>query len=48
LDNAKLVQVLGAEPHTPLDQAVFETLKGLGCLPANQASAPTRGVALLA
>jgi len=32
LDNAKLVSVLGAEPHTPLDQAVRETLQGLGCL----------------
>ena len=33
LDNAKLVRVLGAEPHTPLDQAVRDTLAGLGCLP---------------
>ena len=34
LDNTKLVVALGAEPHTPLDQAVRESLAGLGCLPA--------------
>ncbi|MFK3737370.1 SDR family NAD(P)-dependent oxidoreductase [Massilia sp. TN1-12] len=34
LDNAKLVAELGAEPHTPLDEAVSATLAGLGCLPA--------------
>jgi nucleoside-diphosphate-sugar epimerase len=34
LDNAKLVGALGAEPHTPLDQAVARTLVELGCLPA--------------
>jgi nucleoside-diphosphate-sugar epimerase len=34
LDNAKLVRALGAEPHTPLDQAVARTLVELGCLPA--------------
>jgi nucleoside-diphosphate-sugar epimerase len=33
LDNARLVAVLGAEPHTPLDVAVERTLEGLGCLP---------------
>jgi nucleoside-diphosphate-sugar epimerase len=33
LDNARLVSVLGAEPHTPLDVAVESTLEGLGCLP---------------
>jgi hypothetical protein len=27
------VDVLGAEPHTPLDVAVERTLEGLGCLP---------------
>jgi nucleoside-diphosphate-sugar epimerase len=47
LNNAKLVGVLGAEPHTPIDQAVRESLKGLGCLPAESAK-PVRGVALLA
>jgi nucleoside-diphosphate-sugar epimerase len=31
LDNEKLVTFLGEEPHTPLDQALRETLSGLGC-----------------
>jgi len=30
LDNADLVALLGAEPHTPLVEAVAETLRGLG------------------
>ena len=33
MDNRRLVDVLGAEPHTPLDVAVERTLEGLGCLP---------------
>ncbi|WP_296952831.1 NAD-dependent epimerase/dehydratase family protein [uncultured Massilia sp.] len=33
LDNRKLVALLGAEPHTPLERAVECTLEGLGCLP---------------
>lgn len=32
LDNAKLVAFLGAEPHTPIDAALRQTLIGLGCL----------------
>ena len=32
LDNAKLTAFLGAEPHTPLDQALRTTLEGQGCL----------------
>ncbi|WP_026143616.1 NAD-dependent epimerase/dehydratase family protein [Xanthomonas sp. SHU 308] len=32
--NARLLEVLGEEPHTPLDVAVEATLQGLGCLPA--------------
>lgn len=44
LDNRKLVKVLGAEPHTPLDQAVRETLTGLGCLTA----AEPKGALMLA
>ena len=36
LDNAKLVAVLGREPHTALDAAVEATLEGLGCLPVAQ------------
>lgn len=38
LDNAKLVAFLGAEPHTPLDQALRVTLTGLGCLPSAKAT----------
>lgn len=34
LDNARLVGLLGAEPHTPLDAAVRASLAGLGCVPA--------------
>lgn len=33
MDNTRLVEVLGKEPHTPLEQAVEATLSGLGCLP---------------
>jgi nucleoside-diphosphate-sugar epimerase len=32
LSNQRLVKVLGAEPHTPLDVAVRATLEGLQCL----------------
>jgi hypothetical protein len=32
LSNDRLVRLLGAEPHTPLDAAVGNTLRGLGCL----------------
>ena len=43
LDNRKLVGVLGAEPHTPLDVAIERTLEGLGCLPASlPTAAPSR------
>ena len=43
LDNARLVEVLGTEPHTPLDVAVERTLEGLGCLPSSRpAAAPSR------
>jgi nucleoside-diphosphate-sugar epimerase len=34
LDNTKLRALIGEEPHTPLDQAVHETLAAFGCLPA--------------
>lgn len=34
MSNARLVAELGAEPRTPLDQAVRATLASLGCLPA--------------
>jgi len=32
LDNQRLRQVLGSEPHTPLADAVHVTLAGIGCL----------------
>jgi nucleoside-diphosphate-sugar epimerase len=32
LDNTRLVEAIGAEPHTPLDIAVRNTLAGLGCV----------------
>lgn len=32
LDNRRLVDLLGAEPHTPLDEAVAATLADMGCL----------------
>jgi nucleoside-diphosphate-sugar epimerase len=33
LTNARLLAMLGSEPHTPMDVAVRRTLEGLGCLP---------------
>lgn len=39
VDNARLVQLLGAEPRTPALQALRHTLQGLGCLPADAAGA---------
>lgn len=36
--NDKLVGFLGAEPRTPIDQAVRETLRSLGCLEASDAT----------
>lgn len=34
LDNAKLVALIGPEPHTPLDKAVHACLQDMGCLRA--------------
>ncbi len=39
MDNAKLVKTLGAEPHTPLDEALRTTLIGQGCLPQSMSLA---------
>jgi nucleoside-diphosphate-sugar epimerase len=39
IDNARLVELLGAEPRTPAVQAMRTTLKGLGCLPGAAAGA---------
>lgn len=33
MDNTRLADTLGREPHTPLDEAIAATLAGLGCLP---------------
>ena len=38
MDNARLMATLGREPHTPLDEALEETLVGLGCLTAPEGS----------
>ena len=44
MDNTRLVQVLGHEPHTPLDDAVEATLKpALGVIPAQAARVTSRG-----
>lgn len=32
MDNERLVSFLGTEPHTPIDEAVLVTLRGLGCI----------------
>jgi nucleoside-diphosphate-sugar epimerase len=32
LDNRRLVELLGVEPHTPIDQAIAATLTDMGCL----------------
>ncbi|WP_073953989.1 NAD-dependent epimerase/dehydratase family protein [Thalassospira sp. TSL5-1] len=42
LKNDRLVAFLGAEPHTPLHEAVRQTLASIGCLPANGAGASPR------
>ena len=36
MENTRLKTVIGAEPHTPLDVAVRNTLIGLGCLPRHR------------
>jgi nucleoside-diphosphate-sugar epimerase len=42
LDNARLVAFLGAEPHTPLDEAVRASLPGLAALASKPARGPVR------
>lgn len=32
MENTKLVRFLGREPHTPLETAVEQALRGMGCL----------------
>jgi nucleoside-diphosphate-sugar epimerase len=47
LDNTRLREALGEEPHTPLDVAVRDTLAAIGCLDAaaGPASRPVRSSA---
>lgn len=40
MSNAKLVEALGHEPHTPLDEAVEAALMGMGCLAIEKAPMP--------
>jgi len=44
--NDKLVAFLGAEPHTPIDQAVRETLSSLGCLDAQAGRGASQSMAI--
>ncbi|WP_340162177.1 NAD-dependent epimerase/dehydratase family protein [uncultured Hoeflea sp.] len=46
MGNDRLVAFLGAEPHTPLDKAMRETLQSLGCLEDPVQSAAAAGSAL--
>ncbi len=39
LDNQRLVDLLGVEPHTPLDQAIAAALTDMGCLARSQSHA---------
>ncbi|WP_421952220.1 NAD-dependent epimerase/dehydratase family protein [Pelagibacterium sp.] len=48
MDNTRLVELLGAEPHTPLDVAMRKTLVAMGCMEAEtpSAAAPSLGLSL--
>jgi len=46
MTNARLLSVIGEEPHTPLDEAVRATLKGLGCLRQSEQPAQNASVAM--
>jgi nucleoside-diphosphate-sugar epimerase len=41
LDNRKLTALIGAEPHTPIEQALFRVLADLGCLTCDRSPATT-------
>jgi hypothetical protein len=47
LDTARLLELLGGEPHTPIEQAVEASLIGIGCLPdpKTHRSMPTQPLA---
>ncbi|MBU2606789.1 MAG: NAD(P)H-binding protein [Alphaproteobacteria bacterium] len=44
LDNAKLVRLLGSEPHTPVDEALRATLEGINCLEPTAPRPQIKGV----
>lgn len=43
MDNRRLVEFLGEEPQTPIDEAVAATLASLGCLPRRENRASPTG-----
>lgn len=43
LDNSKLLSLIGAEPHTLLDEAVHASLREMGCLPTPANAAARAG-----
>lgn len=45
LDNAKLVSLIGPEPHTPTKAMLRATLDGLGCLPAEAKALAVKQIA---
>ncbi len=51
MDNRRLVEFLGEEPQTPIDEAVAATLASLGCLPertggASRTDGPTGSISI--
>lgn len=45
MDNRRLAQLLGTEPHTPLDEAIEQTLAGMGCLGDDESQRHVRAAA---
>ncbi|MEI3851702.1 MULTISPECIES: SDR family NAD(P)-dependent oxidoreductase [Ensifer] len=48
MPNERLLAVLGEEPHTPIDEAVATTLRGLGCMPTEAEGSTATGDRVLA
>ncbi|WP_077961214.1 NAD(P)H-binding protein [Ensifer adhaerens] len=46
MPNERLLAVLGEEPHTPIDEAVATTLRGLGCWDNRQAITRPQAIAM--
>jgi nucleoside-diphosphate-sugar epimerase len=46
LDNTKLIDFLGEEPHTPLDEALTQSLEGMGSLTGTTEQSMSQTVAL--